>query len=95
MLYIEQPDSLAHAYGPNHQVVNDIIKELDGVTKYLHQKLKELKLSNITNVIHLSDHGMLPVTVDRVVNISQFLPPNSYYSGDSSPCFHIVPKEGK
>lgn len=35
MLYIEQPDSLAHVYGPNSETVLNVVQELDNVTQYL------------------------------------------------------------
>lgn len=35
MLYIEEPDSHGHIYGPNSEVVLNVIQELDNVTQYL------------------------------------------------------------
>lgn len=95
MFYIEQPGTIGHFCGPNHPLINMKIKELDGVTKYLHQNLKKQGLDSRVNVVHIADHGMVPVTLDRVINVSDIIGPNSYWPGDTSPFFHITPKKSK
>lgn len=35
MLYIEQPDTLAHIYGPNSEQVAAVIRKLDNVSHYI------------------------------------------------------------
>lgn len=35
MLYIEQPDTLAHIYGPNSEQVAEVIGKLDSVSQYV------------------------------------------------------------
>lgn len=95
MFYIEQPDILGHYCGPNHPILNKKIKELDDVTKYLHQRLKSQGLDKRVNVVHTADHGLLPVTKERIIKISDILDPDTYWSGDSSPFVYITPKEGK
>lgn len=95
MFYIEQPDIVGHYCGPNHPLVDMKIKELDSVTKYLHQSLKRYGLDKRVNVIHTSDHGMLSVTKERIIKISNILDRDSYWPGDSSPFVHITPKKGK
>lgn len=44
MLYIEQPDSLAHKYGPNSGQVAEVVRELDIVSQYI-------KVSIVSNTI--------------------------------------------
>lgn len=46
------------------------------------------------NVIHLSDHGMSTVTPPNFIDITQFLPNNSYELAGSSPTLHVIPHEG-
>lgn len=36
MLYIEQPDTTAHIYGPNSEQVAEVIRKMDNVTQYLN-----------------------------------------------------------
>lgn len=35
MLYIEQPDTLAHVYGANSEEVAAVIRKLDNATQYI------------------------------------------------------------
>lgn len=93
MFYIEDPDTTGHSYGINHQKMILKIKELDGVTKYLYQNLKKLGLNKRVNVIHTADHGMVSVTQQRVITVSDILEPESYWPGDSSPFVYIYPKK--
>lgn len=48
MLYIEEPDTHGHAFGTNSEVVTNLIRKLDNVTRYLEVGIifffKSLKL---------------------------------------------------
>lgn len=44
--------------------------------------------------MHLSDHGMSGVKMKDIINITQFLQPNTYMLAEASPCMHVIPKEG-
>lgn len=35
MFYIEEPDTHGHAFGTNSDIVENLIRKLDNVTKYL------------------------------------------------------------
>lgn len=47
MLYFEEPDSSSHIYGPESNVVTNIIKKLDNVTRYLEVQLFKKKNQNL------------------------------------------------
>lgn len=35
MFYIEEPDQLAHIYGPDSEIADEMLKTLDNLTMYL------------------------------------------------------------
>lgn len=94
MLYIEEPDFHGHGIGINSARFNSVLEKLDIFTKYLHDQLKEKCLGDV-NVVHLSDHGMSTVTIDRIVNLTNFIDPADYTSAGSSPVVNIFPHDGK
>lgn len=94
VLYIEEPDFHAHAYGVDAPVINELLKKLDNITKYLHDKLDENNLKDV-NVVHLSDHGMVSVTLDRVVNITSYIGSSGYRAVSKNSIVLITPDSGK
>ncbi|KAJ8676692.1 hypothetical protein QAD02_012479 [Eretmocerus hayati] len=94
MLYIEEPDYHGHGIGINSARFNAVLEKLDDITKYLHVKMKENCLSDV-NIIHLSDHGMSTVTLNRIINLTNYIDPMDYVSSGLSPVMSIYPKAGK
>ncbi|XP_050295199.1 ectonucleotide pyrophosphatase/phosphodiesterase family member 5-like [Anthonomus grandis grandis] len=94
MLYFEEPDTHGHAFGPNSEIVKDLIHKLDNITGYLHEQLKVHKLTDHVNVIHVSDHGMTTVTPPHFINITKFLTNGTYDWAGASPAIQIIPHEG-
>lgn len=93
MLYIEEPDFHGHGIGINSARFNKLLTKLDGITKYLHHKLTMNCLSDV-NVVHLSDHGMSTVTLNRIINLTEFIDPADYTSAGTSPAINIYPLKG-
>lgn len=62
-LYFEEPDEIAHAYGPESPEVTQYISVVDNTTGYLIQKLKHFGIYDKVNVILLSDHGFQEVKI--------------------------------
>ncbi|KAL1517368.1 hypothetical protein ABEB36_001138 [Hypothenemus hampei] len=94
MIYFEEPDTHGHAFGPNSPTVKNLIKKLDNITGYLHQKLKDNDLTDKVNVIHVSDHGMTAVSPPKFVNITQYLTNGTYEWAGASPAIQIIPHDG-
>ena len=91
MLYIEEPDFHGHGIGIHGERFNRLLTRIDNITIYLHQKLKENHLSDV-NVIHLSDHGMAPVTLERIIDLTKFINQSDYITAGTSPVINIYPK---
>ncbi|KAJ8954062.1 hypothetical protein NQ318_004367 [Aromia moschata] len=94
MLYFEEPDTHGHAFGPDSEIVNELIEKLDNITLYLEEQLEQHNLSDKVNVIHLSDHGMVSVTPPYFINITQYLKNGTYEWTGASPCIQIIPHDG-
>ncbi|MBI71884.1 MAG: alkaline phosphatase family protein [Candidatus Marinimicrobia bacterium] len=71
-LYFNEPDHAGHIYGADSEEVNEQIKKSDEVLGYLLKSLTKLDIFNKINLIVLSDHGMVTVSDDRVINIDDF-----------------------
>ncbi len=71
-LYFNEPDHAGHVYGANSKEVNKQIKISDDVLGYLLKSLKKLDIYNKVNVVIVSDHGMVDVSKDKVINIDNF-----------------------
>lgn len=93
MLYIEEPDFHAHGIGINNARFNEVLKKVDEITKYLHDKLKEKSLEDL-NVVHLSDHGMATVTQDRIIDFTKYIDSSDYTARGVTPVMNIYPREG-
>jgi len=73
LFHVHEPDSHAHAYGPDHPKVNEVLAKLDNVTKYLHQRIQHSRLKNRINVVCISDHGMDNFQEENVIDLSKFV----------------------
>ncbi|CAG2060684.1 unnamed protein product, partial [Timema podura] len=91
MLYIEEPDASSHIFGPESQQVLKQLAKLDRLTDYLQHRLVDNNLSDVVNVFHLSDHGMDTVTLDRIVNLTDYVDRSTYITSGSSPVLGLVP----
>lgn len=94
LLYIEDPDYHAHAFGPKSDVIAQILIHLDELTQYIQTKLRENNLLDRVNVIHLSDHGMESVIKKNIIDLTNILKKNTYKYYGTSPVLQIVPMHG-
>uniref|UniRef100_A0A0N5AA63 NUC domain-containing protein n=1 Tax=Syphacia muris TaxID=451379 RepID=A0A0N5AA63_9BILA len=73
-LYMEEPDGGGHTGGPDSQEVRSGMIMMDGITKYLTDRLIEEGLMGCINIIILSDHGMQQLDMSRAVIMNHQLP---------------------
>ncbi|MCF8412755.1 MAG: ectonucleotide pyrophosphatase/phosphodiesterase [Melioribacteraceae bacterium] len=82
-LYFELADDKGHRYGPNSDEVNQAIMRLDSLAGMLVEGINNIGLTDETNLIFVSDHGMTEVSNDRVINIDDSIGELEYrISGD-------------
>ena len=73
-LYFDSPDTYGHKNGTESEVLNKKLTELDSVISVLIQGLKDREIYDKTNIIILSDHGMMNFYPNTLINYTKFLP---------------------
>ncbi|XP_072882129.1 ectonucleotide pyrophosphatase/phosphodiesterase family member 7-like [Hemitrygon akajei] len=101
-LYIGEPDSTGHKYGPESEMRKTVVKKLDSTLGYLLQSIEKYNLKSRLNVIITADHGMTTVLKEPNVTeivLSRF--PNFSFKDiafdlvDYGPVGLLLPKQGK
>jgi predicted AlkP superfamily pyrophosphatase or phosphodiesterase len=73
MLYFDQPDGIAHTYGPVHEQTGTVMEAMDLIINDLRSKIRKLPYGDRVNLIVTSDHGMAATSPDRYVNINEHI----------------------
>ena len=71
-LYFNEPDHAGHVYGSNSNEVNEQIGISDDILGALFGSLKKLDIYNNINFIIVSDHGMVDISEEKVINIDDY-----------------------
>jgi len=66
-------DQAGHAAGPYSQRVNDTLKYVDAFARDLHKSLVDRSLTDIVDVVFVSDHGMTDTSHPELVYIDDIL----------------------
>lgn len=90
--YVPNVDGDGHKYGPNSTEIRKTIKEVDNMLHDLFQGLQERNLSDIVNVVVVSDHGMASTTTDRLIQLEDLIDVNLVEHIDGWPLFGLRPK---
>uniref|UniRef100_A0A670YQ38 Ectonucleotide pyrophosphatase/phosphodiesterase 1 n=1 Tax=Pseudonaja textilis TaxID=8673 RepID=A0A670YQ38_PSETE len=72
-LYLEEPDSSGHRYGPISSEVILALERVDKVVGLLMDGLKQMNLHNCINIILISDHGMEEANCQKTVYLDAYL----------------------
>ncbi len=83
-LYFSAVDSASHDYGLNSRKERKALKKVDKHIGDLIQGLKRLGLYQDANLIVVSDHGMVDLSDERLINLDQWVDLNSFISPDWS-----------
>jgi ectonucleotide pyrophosphatase/phosphodiesterase family protein 5 len=91
-LYHNEPDSQGHKSGTDDPKTIEAIRKVNDRLAHLVQRLKDVGIYELINLVVLSDHGMMTVHKDQIINTSIMSDPNLYDRYGASPNFHIQPK---
>ena len=94
LIYFQEPDETAHDFGPDSPQVTAMIGGLDKVVGYLLDRLEATDLLEHTNLIITSDHGFAATGPDRVVNLDNYITPDSYRIFSDTPVAAVLPNDG-
>ncbi|KAG8444561.1 hypothetical protein GDO86_009645 [Hymenochirus boettgeri] len=78
-LYIEQPDSAGHSYGPVSGGVIDSLLVVDRTIGMLLDGLKQRNLHNCVNLIVLADHGMEKTYCEQLEYMTNYFDDISFF----------------
>lgn len=90
--YVPNVDADGHKYGPNSTEIRSTIRDVDTMLDQLFRGLEERNLTNIVNVIVVSDHGMATTDISRMVQIDDIVDMTKVEHLDGWPLVGIRPK---
>ncbi|OTA82007.1 hypothetical protein M434DRAFT_401171 [Hypoxylon sp. CO27-5] len=90
--YVPNVDADGHLYGPNSTEIRSTIRAVDTMLDQLFHGLEERNLTNIVNVIIVSDHGMATTDVSRMIQIEDLVDMDKVEHLDGWPLVGIRPK---
>lgn len=94
VLYFEEPDATGHKFGPYSKEIDLKLTELNDLAGYLIKRLNETGLLGKLNVVITSDHGMSLTPSDKILNLDNYINPESYRIFQSNPIANILPNDG-
>ncbi len=94
-VYFSFVDGVGHRYGPNSPLIIEAIKRADDLVGYLTQRMSESELTENTNLMIVSDHGMAEVSRERIVALDEMIAPEDVELIEYSPSVMMNVKEGK
>ncbi|KAL8669107.1 MAG: hypothetical protein Q9168_006288 [Polycauliona sp. 1 TL-2023] len=71
--YVPVIDVNGHRFGPNSTEVNTTLQEVDGMFGNLLAGLRERNLTDIINVVVVSDHGMATTSTERLIQLDDLM----------------------
>jgi predicted AlkP superfamily pyrophosphatase or phosphodiesterase len=73
-LYFSKVDTYGHRYGPESDSTAAAVKEVDEMIGYLIEELEYRNLQHHLNIIIVSDHGMMSVSKEKVIDLNNLIP---------------------
>ncbi|KAI5464046.1 alkaline-phosphatase-like protein [Mariannaea sp. PMI_226] len=90
--YVPHVDSDGHKYGPNSTEIRGTISKVDNMLDKIFHGLEERNLTNIVNVIVVSDHGMATTDITRLIQLEDLIDIDKIEHNDGWPLFGLRPK---
>jgi len=91
-LYFDTVDTAGHEYGPDDARTTAAVADIDTKIGMLVDGLKALHQP--ANLVIVADHGMAPISSDRVVALDQIAPSGDYRVIESGPYASLEPTKG-
>ncbi|EGE09593.1 type I phosphodiesterase/nucleotide pyrophosphatase [Trichophyton equinum CBS 127.97] len=90
--YVPNVDAAGHTFGPNSTEIRTTISRVDKMLASILQGLESRNLTNVVNIVVVSDHGMATTSVDRLVQLEDLVDLNLVERIDGWPLRGLVPK---
>ncbi|MCB0284000.1 MAG: alkaline phosphatase family protein [Calditrichaeota bacterium] len=93
MLYFADLDDNGHKYGPDSPQLDSALVKLDKTLSKLLSVVAEHNLTDSTNIILLTDHGMLETKKENAINLPEILKGFNYTLQGYDPIYSILASE--
>ena len=90
--YVPVVDADGHKYGPNSTEIWDTISSVDKMLHNIFKGLNERNLTDVVNVVVVSDHGMATTSIDRLIQLDDLIDTNLVEHIDGWPLYGLRPK---
>lgn len=90
--YLEETNSIGHKFGPGSPELVQAIKMQDERIGKILARLHDETIA--ANVVIVSDHGMTPISVERVILLDEFIDPESVQVDFDGPAVGLRPIKG-
>jgi predicted AlkP superfamily pyrophosphatase or phosphodiesterase len=94
-MYFHDADHAGHKHGPDSPEVLAAIVRLDSTVGNILRVLERCDSARNIHLIITSDHGMTPISTERLIFINDYLSPNDADIDDLSPVTAIRPRKGR
>ncbi|KAL2062140.1 hypothetical protein VTL71DRAFT_6406 [Oculimacula yallundae] len=90
--YVPNVDADGHHYGPNSTEIRVTINDVDTMLDHIFLGLEERNLTDIVNVVIVSDHGMATTDISRVIQLESLIDTSLVEHIDGWPLCGLRPK---
>jgi predicted AlkP superfamily pyrophosphatase or phosphodiesterase len=89
--YVPNVDESGHMFGPNTTETNQVIRNVDAAIHDLFMGLEQRNLTDIVNLVIVSDHGMASTSRDRLVYLDDLVSLDKIEHTDGWPLYGLRP----
>ena len=93
-LYFEEADTAGHDFGPDSPELAAAATHLDAALGTLVAGVHALGLDDRTSIVIVSDHGMTPLSYDRIVYLDAFIDLGTVEIFESGANLQLTPRDG-
>ncbi|KAL8824396.1 MAG: hypothetical protein Q9191_005083 [Dirinaria sp. TL-2023a] len=93
--YVPVVDADGHTYGPNSTEIRETIARTDDMLHQLFMGINQRNLSDVVNIVVVSDHGMATTSVDRLIQLDDLIDLDLVEHIDGWPLYGLRPKDPK
>ncbi|CAG8974996.1 hypothetical protein HYALB_00011180 [Hymenoscyphus albidus] len=93
--YVPNVDVDGHKFGPNSTEIRTTIANVDNMLNELFNGLEKRNLTNIVNVVIVSDHGMATTDITRLIQMEDIIDTSLIEHMDGWPLYGLRPKDMK
>ncbi|KEQ95752.1 hypothetical protein AUEXF2481DRAFT_65361 [Aureobasidium subglaciale EXF-2481] len=90
--YVPDVDRDGHLYGPNSTEIRSTISSVDAMLGQLFSGLEQRNLTDIVNIVIVSDHGMATTSTSRLVQLDDIIDMSLIERTDGWPLYGLRPK---